>query len=84
MSSDAAKVLNDALRLDEKERAELAARLIDSLDQSADDGADAAWESEIAGRLADLDSGKTKTVPWPQARRMINGNQGRANGASED
>jgi hypothetical protein len=29
----------------------------------------AAWDEEIKQRLADLESGKAKTVPWTEARR---------------
>lgn len=71
MTSIAIKLLRDALGLPENDRAELAARLIDSLDQQADDDAPSAWNDEIARRIADLDSGSVKPVPWPEARRMI-------------
>jgi hypothetical protein len=29
----------------------------------------AAWETEIAKRIADLDSGKAKAIPWFEVRR---------------
>jgi hypothetical protein len=38
--------------------------LIDSLDPAVDEGAESAWEQEIARRISDLDSGRAKTVPW--------------------
>ena len=47
MTSKASKLLDDALRLSENERAELAAHLIDSLDGGFDEDADAAWDMEI-------------------------------------
>ena len=54
------------------ERADLAVRLIESLDAEAEDeDAAAFWESEIRARLEDLDQGKVQTVPWSEARRMI-------------
>lgn len=66
-------LLAQALALAASERAELAARLIDSLDQSVDDDAPAAWDAEIARRLSELDSGSVKPVPWPELRRRLLG-----------
>jgi putative addiction module component (TIGR02574 family) len=74
MSGAMANLLEQALNLPETERGELAARLIDSLDPLADNEDQdiaAAWGAEIAQRLADLDEGRVRTVPWPEARQMI-------------
>ncbi len=79
MTSNAMRLLEDALRLSGSERADIAARLIDSLDQDADEDAPAAWDAEIARRIADLDGGSVKPIPWPEARRMI---LGRSHGVS--
>ena len=65
------KVLNEALGLTVQQRAELAARLIDSLDQSCDEDARSAWEAEIENRIRELENGTVATVPWPEARRRI-------------
>ena len=70
----AAKQLYDsALELPECERADLAARLIESLDDQVDEDLDAAWEAELGRRIEELDSGQVTAVPWPEARRMIMG-----------
>jgi putative addiction module component (TIGR02574 family) len=71
MSPKAEKVLLEALELSEAERAALAASLIESLDREVDEDAEAAWSAEIARRIAELESGTVKSVPWPEARRMI-------------
>lgn len=34
---------------------------------------DADWGEEIARRIADIDSGRVKTIPWEEAERMIKG-----------
>jgi putative addiction module component (TIGR02574 family) len=65
MSPIAAKYLQVLLDLPESERAELATRLIDSLDPDHDAGVEDAWSTEILRRNADLDSGVVKPVPWP-------------------
>ena len=49
----------------------MASTLIDSLDTTVDENVEAAWQEEIASRIADLDSGKAKTIPWEEVRRRI-------------
>ena len=66
---EASELLKKALSLPDKERAALAASLIDSLDTTVDDGAEAAWQEEIARRLNEVETGKVKTVPWQEVRR---------------
>lgn len=71
MTRNADELLDEALRLPESDRAELATRLIDSLDPAADDDVETAWAAEIHRRLDDLDHGRVATVPWAEARRLI-------------
>ena len=74
------KVLEEALRLPAEARAALAGYLIESLDESVDEDAEAAWGQEIARRVDALDRGTVKTVPWSVARRQI---LGRSSGSSK-
>jgi putative addiction module component (TIGR02574 family) len=71
MTEKASKLLQTALTLSQEERADLACSLIDSLDATAEEGADEAWEREIERRIADLDSGRAKAVPWEVVRGRI-------------
>jgi putative addiction module component (TIGR02574 family) len=73
MTQDATELLKRALALSAEERAELAGSLLESLDDPAEDpeAVEAAWNEEIARRIADLDSGKAKTVPWEEVRHRI-------------
>ena len=73
MKADTSKLLEKALSLPAEARAALAGSLIESLDESVDDDAEAAWAEEIARRVQALDSKKAKTIPWSKARRMILG-----------
>jgi putative addiction module component (TIGR02574 family) len=50
-------------QLPRQERAELAHFLLCSLEQEADADADAAWEVELAQRVADIQSGKVVGTP---------------------
>jgi putative addiction module component (TIGR02574 family) len=71
MTRNADQLLDEALRLPEPDRAELATRLIDSLDPAADDDVETACAAEIHQRLDELDHGRVATIPWPEARRLI-------------
>ena len=71
MTQQASELLQKALSLSEEERVELAGSLIESLDATVDGAAEAAWNQEIARRIADLESGKAKTIPWEVVRSRI-------------
>jgi putative addiction module component (TIGR02574 family) len=58
------QLLTAALSLPESERAELAASLIRSLDPEVDPDAEAAWASEIQRRVASIDDGTARLIPW--------------------
>jgi putative addiction module component (TIGR02574 family) len=72
MTSKAKRLLDEALRLPAADREKLAGQLFDSLDR-ADPSAEARWQAEIERRIADLDQGKVKAIPWAKARRLIFG-----------
>jgi putative addiction module component (TIGR02574 family) len=71
MSPELSRVLEQALRLSEEERAELIDHLTLSLDQVPDEEVEAAWSAEIQKRLDDIEQGRVELIPWPEARRMI-------------
>ena len=66
---EASELLKKALALPDQERAVLAGSLIDSLDTTVDDDAEAAWQEEIARRLKEVETGKVKTIPWDEVRK---------------
>lgn len=66
---ESGELLKHALTLPEKERAELASSLIDSLDPTVDADAEVAWQEEISRRLEEVESGRVKTIPWEEVRR---------------
>ena len=71
MKSEISKILEEALKLPAEARAALAGSLIESLDETVDENVEGAWADEIARRVEELDAGKTKTIPWSKARRLI-------------
>jgi putative addiction module component (TIGR02574 family) len=71
MTKPAETVLAEALSLDLKARAEIAAELLASLDGPADPDADAAWQAEIERRVAAIEAGTVALEPWEDVKRRI-------------
>lgn len=71
MTKTAETVLADALRLDVKSRAELAAELLASLDGPADPDAEAAWAAEIERRVRALEAGAETLESWEEVKHRI-------------
>ena len=63
--------MKKALSLPVSERADLAGSLIESLDETQDESVAAAWDEEVARRMADIDSGAVKPVSIEEARRRL-------------
>ena len=71
MTSNATQLLEDALRLPERERADLAVALIDSLDPAVDSECEAGWDTEIARRVQELENGTVTPVSWWEVRQKL-------------
>ena len=71
MTDETSELLKRALELPVGARAALAGSLLESLDDTVDEAAEEEWSKEIARRIQELDSGKVKPIPWPEARRRI-------------
>jgi putative addiction module component (TIGR02574 family) len=77
MSMSPQQVEADALGLPANERARLAQRLIESLDEEIEDPVEVerAWEAEIQSRLDEYRTGKVQTTPaadvFSEARRRL-------------
>ena len=74
MSDTAQQLIATALELSPAERAVVANAILRSLDDS--DGAAEvrdAWSGELRNRIANVDSGRVKTIPSSDAWKMIDG-----------
>jgi putative addiction module component (TIGR02574 family) len=75
------EIIASALQLPLAEREQIVEALKESLiDETIDHGpeepayeVEAAWSEEIARRIADIDSGRVKTIPSEERERMIRG-----------
>jgi putative addiction module component (TIGR02574 family) len=69
--TDIDTLLEQALSLPEPERARMAARLLESLDEEAQNDVDTAWAAEIERRCAAVDAGTLATSDWKDVRARI-------------
>ncbi len=75
VTSSAKKILDEALALPEEEREELVATLSDSLDPARVE-VSPKWTSEIGSRIAQIESGEMKPVPWSEVEARIKSSLG--------
>lgn len=69
MITDYKEIQDSALELDENYRAELAKKLIDSLDQQIDDNIEQAWIDEVKRRKAEIQSGKVTPISGEEVHK---------------
>jgi putative addiction module component (TIGR02574 family) len=73
MSIEGQQFLAAALAIPDSERAEIAARLIRSLESKPEDDVDVAWVAEIERRIRSIDDGSAKLIPWDDVMQEIDG-----------
>lgn len=69
--ADPARILDEALDLSVGERARVARALIESLDNSTDEGADELWEAEVRARLDAVAAGTVALEDWDVVRDRL-------------
>ena len=71
MTCDVAALLREASELPETDRAELAGRLLETLNGEAEERVEIAWSEEIERRIRQLDTGEVKTITWSDVRAQL-------------
>ena len=77
MTQAANDILAAAMALDEKERAEVAERLLESIegDDADDDAVDPGWEAasgeEVMRPMKEAEEDPSVMIPWEEARRRL-------------
>ncbi len=69
MSDPPRDLESEALRLEPKDRARLAERLLASLEGVAEPESDAQWLAEAERRLAEIEAGRSRGVPAEEVFR---------------
>ena len=70
VTSATKRILDDALSLPEEEREALVEALSDSLDPETVE-LSSEWTNEIRNRIAQIESGEAKTIPWDEVDARI-------------
>lgn len=72
MTKTAEALLRDALDLDERERADMAVALLESLEPAVNQAEiEQAWHEEVQRRIAAVDSGQAELIPWEEVRKQL-------------
>lgn len=71
MARNVAEILLEASELPETDRAELAGRLLETLQGEPDEDVEAAWAEEVERRVRQIDAGEVKTIPWDEVRAKL-------------
>lgn len=71
MQKDAGEILKEALSLPADARAALADSLLESLDTEVDENAEELWRVEIRKRMAEMESGSVRKIPWDEAEARL-------------
>jgi putative addiction module component (TIGR02574 family) len=64
-------IFQNALALQDSDRAELIEILIRSLDQETELGVEEAWRAEIDRRAREVESGAVQSIPWEVVRQRF-------------
>ena len=71
MVEEARKIVELALRMPARERAEIARQLLESLDRQVDIDVESAWQSEVERRISEIDSAQVECIPWEEVRDRL-------------
>jgi putative addiction module component (TIGR02574 family) len=71
MSRSVAEITQEALQLPQKDQYKLARAILESAETHYDSGVTMAWDEEVERRIAAIDSGTAKGLPFSQALREI-------------
>ena len=65
------ELYEQASQLPAQDRAELAGRLLESIEDPPDEGVEEAWAAEIERRMVEYRAGRVKTIPWSEVRAHL-------------
>jgi putative addiction module component (TIGR02574 family) len=71
MSRAVEELYEQASHLSEEDRAELAGKLLESIEDPPDEGVEEAWAAEIERRMVEYRAGRVKTIAWSELRAHL-------------
>ena len=69
MGKSVAEIYEEASELNEKDRAQLAGLLLESVESDPDQDVEQAWVAEIDRRLKSMDDGTATMIPWEEVKQ---------------
>ncbi len=73
MNEKLKNILENALSMPQEQRAFIAGRLIDSLDENVDEDVETAWQNEIQRRIASAEKGEATFMSWEDVKKRLKG-----------
>jgi putative addiction module component (TIGR02574 family) len=64
-------ILENAFNMPPEQRAFIAGRLIDSLNDTADADVETAWQQEIQKRIASAEKGEASFMSWEEVKKRL-------------
>lgn len=71
MSRQMEDLYEEASQLTENERAELAGKLLESLEGEPDPAVEMAWAAEVERRVKQVENGEVELIPWEKVREEL-------------
>ncbi len=68
------KLSREVFKLPPEERADLARKIIESLEPGEDVEVEAAWQLEVSRRLQQIDQDDVNMIPYEEVKKRIRGN----------
>lgn len=68
MNARVKELYEAAAELSDRDRAELAGMLLETLSEEAEPGVEVAWAEEVERRVRQVDAGEVEMVPWEEVR----------------
>lgn len=65
------ELYEQASQLPADDRAELAGRLLESIEDPSDEDVEQSWAAEIERRMTDYRAGRVKTISWSEVRAHL-------------
>ena len=73
MNAKLKDLFDAASELPDRDRAELAGMLLETLDGEPDPDVEAAWAEEVERRVRQVEAGEVTMIPWEQVRAELFG-----------
>lgn len=73
MNPVAERILAEALQISPQDRAQIAERLIASLETDIDLDVETAWQQEVQQRLRAVENGEVTLLSWEEVRAKLRG-----------